>query len=60
MTFQINSRDRDIIATSFILCASSQALHGVDMRTAKQKREAGDQPPAEATLAVEIRSDLLR
>ena len=25
----------------------AQALHGVDMRTAKQKREAGNQPPAE-------------
>lgn len=27
--------------------STAQALHGVDMRTAKQKREAGDQPPAE-------------
>ena len=33
---------------------SFQALHGVDMRTAKQKREAGDQPPAEATQLAEI------
>ena len=40
---------------------ASQALHGVDMRTAKQKREAGDQPPAEVTHSGrdEILSNLL-
>ena len=51
----------DLGMDSSISAYWSQALHGVDMRTAKQKREAGDQPPAEATqLAVEILTNLLR